>query len=186
MGQGVIDAMVYYQKGMPWLNAEPGLNDKTAGFMDTRYNLWGLNFYYGTPFKLGTWQPRYSLTVRGQYTNDMLYSADQFTIGGRYTVRGFSGENTLSAENGFILRNEIGFPCKNFNLEPYIGIDYGRVWGPSDEHLLGNSLVGAVLGIRGKVALNISYDGFVGTPLYKPYGFKAGKTACGFSLYCQI
>jgi hemolysin activation/secretion protein len=184
-GNGIIDAMVYYQKGIPWFNAEPGIEDHTDGFMTTRYDMWGMNFYYGTPFKLGSWQPRYSLTFRGQYTNDVLYGADQFSIGGRYTVKGFSGENTLSAENGFILRNEIAFPFKKFNMEPYIGIDYGRVWGPSDEYLLGNSLAGAVFGIRGKLALQISYDVFIGTPLYKPEGFKAGKTACGFNVYWQ-
>lgn len=168
------------------VRAEPGIDDHTEGFMTTRYDMWGLNFYYATPFKLGRWEPRYSLTFRGQYTNNMLYSADQFSIGGRYTVRGFSGENTLSAENGYILRNEIGFPLKHINLEPYVGIDYGRVWGPSDEYLLGNSLAGVVFGIRGKLALQISYDVFIGTPLYKPEGFKAGKTACGFNVYWQI
>jgi hemolysin activation/secretion protein len=186
IGRGVIDAMVYYQKGMPWLNAEPGFSDNTEGFMNTRYALWGMNFYYETPFQLGNWQPSYSLTFRGQYTKDMLYMADQFSIGGRYTVRGFNGENTLSAENGYILRNEIRFPLKHLNMEPYIGIDYGRVWGPSDGYLLGNSLAGAVLGIRGKGLLQVNYDVFIGTPIYKPEGFKAGKTACGFNVYCQI
>ncbi len=171
---------------MPWLNAEPGLHDNTEGFTNTRYELWGLNFYYSTPFKLGSWQPKYALTFRGQYTKDMLYSADQFSIGGRYTVRGFNGDNTLSAENGYIIRNEIAFPLKHFRMEPYIGIDYGRVWGPSDEYMLGNSLAGAVLGIRGRLALQATYDVFIGTPLYKPEDFKAGKTACGFNLYWQF
>ena len=186
VGQGVVDATVYFQKGMPWFKAEPGTNDHVSDFMTTRYDLWGLNFYYATPFTLGSWQPKYSLTFRGQYTNNVLYGADQFSIGGRYTVRGFSGENTLAAENGFILRNEIGFPFKKFNMEPYIGLDYGRVWGPSSEGLLGKALAGGVIGVRGKIALQMSYDIFMGTPLYKPEGFTAGKTACGFNLYWQL
>jgi hypothetical protein len=34
-----------------------------------------------------------------------------------------------------------------------------------------------------KLALQISYDMFIGTPIYKSEGFKAGKTACGFNVY---
>jgi len=45
-------------------------------------------------------------------------------------VRGFSGANTLAAEMA-ILRNEVAFPLQKINLEPYLGLDYGRIWGPS-------------------------------------------------------
>ena len=186
IGEGIFDGMVYYQKGVPWFGAEPGIDDFTKGIMTTRYSLVGLNLYYGTPFLLGNIKAMYSFTFRGQYTKDALYGSDQFSIGGRYTVRGFSGNNTLAAENGYIARNEISFPFTKVNMEPYLGVDYGRVWGPSDEYLWGNSLAGGVIGIRGKLAKDVNYDVFIGTPIYKPQGFKAGKTACGFNLYWQI
>ena len=91
----------------------------------------------------------------------------------------------MAAENGYVIKNEIGFPIKNLNMEPYIGVDYGRVWGPSDEFNLGKALAGAYVGVKGKVS-NLSYDAFIGTPIYKPDGFKAGKTACGFNLYWEF
>ena len=31
-----------------------------------------------------------------------------FSIGGRYTVRGFDGEASLMGERGWLLRNDIG------------------------------------------------------------------------------
>lgn len=71
-------------------------------------------------------------------------------------------------------------------MEPYIGIDYGQVWGPSDIYLLGNKLAGAVFGIRGQIGKNLQYDAFIGAPLYKPEGFKTGKTVLGFSTYMYI
>ena len=185
VGKGVFDGMVYFQKGMPWFGAEPGIEGLAEGVSTTRYDLWGLNLYYGTPIKLGNIDASYSCTFRGQYTNNVLYGADQFSIGGRYSVRGFSGENSLSAENGYVLRNELSFPLKKLNMEPYFGLDYGYVFGSSDEYNLGNKLVGSVIGVRGKVATQISYDSFLGMPLYYPDGFKADQTVLGFNLYWQ-
>lgn len=63
-------------------------------------------------------------------------------------MRGFDGEQTLSAENGIIIRNELSVAIPELRLEPYLGLDLGHVWGPSDEYLLGKNLAGAVFGIR--------------------------------------
>jgi hemolysin activation/secretion protein len=186
VGQGMVDAFAYFQKGMPWFGAEPGLSDHQEGCMTTRYSLFGLNFYYGTPWQLGDVKARYSFTFRGQYTGDVLYGSDHFSIGGRYTVRGFSGANTLAAENGYILRNEVAFPLQKINLEPYLGVDYGRIWGPSDVNQMGNSLAGLALGLRGKIGKPMSYDVFMGVPIYKPKGFEAPRAVVGFSAYWQL
>ena len=77
------------------------------------------------------------------------------------------------------------FPLRKSHIEPYIGVDYGRTWGASDAFNLGKTLAGAYLGIRGKIS-GLSFDAFIGTPLDKPKGFKADKTACGFSLYWEF
>lgn len=185
-GPTTLDLQLYYQKGMPWWGAEPGYSDDISGMATTRYGLWGANFNLQTPVKLGATQGRYRFSFRGQCTSDMLYGSDQFSIGGRYSVRGFDGELTLAAENGFYIQNELSIPVKNLNMEPYIGIDYGQVWGPSDIYLLGNKLAGAVFGIRGQIGKNLQYDAFIGAPLYKPEGFKTGKTVLGFSTYMYI
>jgi hemolysin activation/secretion protein len=185
-GQAVLDGSLYYQKGMPWLGAEPGYDDFTSGYPTTRYALWGASLNIAMPVKLGKITGRYNFTARGQYTNDTLYGTEHFSIGGRYTVRGFDGEQTLAAENGFFLRNELGIPLTKLNMEPYLGIDYGRVWGPSSEYLLGNDLAGIVLGLRGTLASSFQYDLFIGAPLYKPEGFQTAKTALGFNVMCRF
>lgn len=185
IGTGMIDALVYYQKGIPILGAMPGLDDHNPAYMTTRYEMWGWNLYYGTPFRCFGAEARYKFVMRGQYTPNMLYSADHFSIGGRYTVKGFSGANTLAAENGYVIKNEVGFPLRKSHIEPYIGVDYGRTWGASDAFNLGKALAGAYLGIRGKIS-GLSFDAFIGTPIDKPKGFKADKTACGFSLYWEF
>ena len=65
-------------------------------------------------------------------------------------------------------------------------LDLGHVWGPSDEYLLGKNLAGAVFGIRGNLLKGLQYDAFIGTPIYKPEGFKTSKTALGFQVYYQF
>jgi hemolysin activation/secretion protein len=185
-GAKIIDARIYYQKGMPWWGARPGYGDNVPDMGTTRYGLWGWDFNLIVPLKTKKAAARYTFTARGQHSQDALYSSDHFSIAGRYTVRGFSGENTLAAESGFLLRNEISVSLEKLRGEIYVGVDAGRVWGASDLYLAGNSLAGAVLGIRGVLFKQIQYDCFIGAPLYKPEGFRAGKTALGFQAYWQF
>lgn len=57
------------------------------------------------------------------------------SLGGRYTVRGFTGDQTLSASDGLWARNEWQFPASVFTswglpaARPYMGVDIGKVWG---------------------------------------------------------
>jgi hemolysin activation/secretion protein len=96
-------------------------------------------------------------------------------------VRGFDGETTLSAERGWLLRNELGAALGNSGQQAYLGLDYGEVSGPSSELLAGKALAGAVVGLRGNLK-QLQYDLFLGTPLHKPDNFKTASTTVGFSL----
>ncbi len=137
----------------------------------------GLDF----PFKLGTQQLRYNSTWRGQWNKTPLLPQDRFAIGGRYTVRGFDGELTLSAERGWLFRNDLGLMLGNSGQELYVGFDYGHVSGPTTKFLLGNHLAGGVVGLRGGYK-GLYWDLFVGGPINKPKGFKPGTGVSGFSV----
>ncbi|SCX38297.1 ShlB/FhaC/HecB family hemolysin secretion/activation protein, partial [Variovorax sp. EL159] len=104
-----------------------------------------------------------------------------FAIGGRYTVRGFDGETSLLGERGWLLRNDIGWAMGQSGAELYVGMDYGRVGGRSTVNLLGRSLAGAVIGVRGQWT-KLSYDFFVGAPISKPEGYRTAKVTLGFNL----
>lgn len=119
--------------------------------------------------------------MRGQTTQSALYASEQFSIGNRYTVRGFDGELTLSAERGFFMRNEIDLPLSNSRQSLYAGLDVGKVYGPTVQYLLGNTLAGAALGVRGAVQ-GFNYDVFLGWALYKPQNFRTGSATAGFNL----
>ncbi|WP_035966015.1 ShlB/FhaC/HecB family hemolysin secretion/activation protein [Caballeronia grimmiae] len=141
------------------------------------------------PFAVASQALRYVTTFHGQYTNDTLFYVDDLTIGSRYTVRGFDGEQMLAGEKGFYWRNELQAPIGKTGQSLYAGIDYGRVFGPNTAFLAGTQLVGAVVGVRGGIPgkyAGLSYDVFAGTPIYKPSAFATSRVTVGFQVTAQL
>jgi len=147
----------------------------------SRLKLYTADSRLNTPFKLGEQKLRYSGLIRAQWNRTPLTPQDRFAIGGRYTVRGFDGETSLLGERGWLLRNDIGWAMGQSGAELYVGMDYGRVGGRSTVDLLGRSLAGAVIGVRGLWS-KLSYDFFVGAPIRKPEGYRTAKVTLGFNL----
>ncbi len=116
--------------------------------------------------------------------------ADFFLIGTRYSVRGFDQPLTLAAESGWAISNELDWylPTCLGNRAIYAGVDAGRVRGPAEHDFVGQTLVGAVLSVRGNLAskrpINATgiYDFSVGWPLSKPDGFRTGPPTLLFQV----
>lgn len=99
-------------------------------------------------------------------------------------MRGFDGESTLLAERGWYWRNELSAPLSlgvAGNAEAFVGLDTGHVSGPSAQYLVGQSLTGAAIGLRGAWR-NLSYEVFVATPVKKPEHFRTSHTNLALSL----
>lgn len=133
------------------------------------------------PFALAGQALRYDATWRAQWNRTPLVPQDRFSIGGRYTVRGFDGESVLMAERGWLLRNDLSLALGASGQEVYLGLDHGEVDGPSADLLIGRRLTGAVIGLRGSYK-QLSYDIFAGQPVRKPEGFETAHTTAGFNL----
>ncbi|GAB7128660.1 ShlB/FhaC/HecB family hemolysin secretion/activation protein [Silvimonas sp. JCM 19000] len=133
------------------------------------------------PLRLLKQSLRYSATWRAQWNRTPLVPQDRFSIGGRYSVRGFDGEQSLSAERGWLLRNDLGWALASSGHELYLGLDTGQVSGRSAHQLIGQRLAGYVLGLRGTYG-GINYDVFAGQPISQPRGFETATTTAGFSL----
>ncbi|MGO4808584.1 ShlB/FhaC/HecB family hemolysin secretion/activation protein [Cupriavidus sp. 2MCAB6] len=186
-GAAQFDGSLVYRQGAAGLGAQP---DTLAAFGGPtwRYRMAVLDANLSVPFKVAGQALRYVTTVRGQFTNDRLYYIDALTIGSRYTVRGFDGESLLAGERGFYWRNELQAPLGGSGQALYAGLDYGRVFGPATEGLIGTQLAGAVIGMRGGLGSTlgaVSYDLFLGTPVYKPAAFHTAGVAAGLQLVYQ-
>lgn len=131
------------------------------------------------PFVLFDNQLQYQSQWQSQWNKRRLIAQDRFSIGNRYSVRGFDGELTLSGERGWYWRNELAWHIKQSGHWLYVALDGGRVSMVDDQ--LGQSLIGSAVGVRGDWK-GVSYDYFVGKPLKKPKGFRTSNTTTGFNV----
>lgn len=180
MGNTTLDLNLAYKRGTGAFGSLPA-PEQATGEGTSRMQLTTLDATFNAPFKALNHNLRYSGTLRLQANHTPLTPQDRFAIGGRYTVRGFDGETSLSAERGVLLRNDLSVALGNSRQEAYVGIDYGEVSGPSSDLLIGKSLAGAVLGLRGGFK-NMQYELFVGKPIGRPDGFRTAHYTAGFSL----
>lgn len=187
-GQSQLDATLAFRQGIGAFGAQTDALAADDG-PTWRFRMMVLDANLSVPFKVADQPFRYVTTLRGQFTNDRLYYIDDLTIGSRYTVRGFDGENQLAGERGFYWRNELQAPLGGSGQAFYVGLDYGRVHGPSTQGLVGTQLVGAVIGMRGAIGTRklggASYDVFLGTPVYKPAAFHTAGVTAGVQLTYQ-
>ena len=123
----------------------------------------------------------WSSAWRGQWNRTPLVVQDQFAIGGRYTVRGFDGESSLSAERGSLLRNDLSWSIPGSTYQLYLALDVGRVSGPSAARLRGDRLSGGAVGWRFAWG-RLQGDVFAGAPIHRPEGFQTARIATGFNL----
>jgi len=180
IGEATLEGTLAYKRGTG------GFGSRTApeeefGEGTSRLKLYTVDISLNAPFKIGEQKLRYSGLIRAQWNRTPLTPQDRFAIGGRYTVRGFDGETSLLGERGWLIRNDIGWAVGQSGAELYVGADYGHVGGRSTVDLLGRSLAGAVIGVRGQWS-KLSYDFFVGAPISKPEGYRTAKVTLGFNL----
>lgn len=124
---------------------------------------------YDTTFMLQKmYRENQMLTVRfsGQYAfDDYLPSADQFYIGGSYTVRGYA-ESFMGADHGVALSTEYSFPAWKKG-EFFVFLDGGMLEGENsfDENTIYSTGFGYRVAIGGKASLSAT----LGVPLVKDF-----------------
>ncbi|MGQ8886174.1 ShlB/FhaC/HecB family hemolysin secretion/activation protein [Serratia sp. TSA_105.2] len=184
-GTTTLDANINWRRGTGAFNALPAPEEsRHEGSARTGILLGDLGI--NRPFSWGEQPWRFYTSVRGQWSQNALTPQERMAIAGRYTVRGFDGEQMLSGEKGLLWRNEIAWNVFSRGHELYLAADYGRVDGPNTRHLVGHQLAGSALGVRGALWGRFSYDLFAGVPLYKPAGFHTSGATAGFSVNLEI
>jgi hemolysin activation/secretion protein len=180
MGRGTLDASLNYKRGTGAFESLPS-PEEAFGEGTSRFKLITADLNYSLPFKLKEQPLRWSSNWRAQWNRTPLTPQDRFSIGSRYSVRGYNGENSLSAERGFTWRNELAGALAESGQEAYLALDYGHVAGPSAIKLVGTRLSGMAIGLRGSFK-GLQYDLFIGRPISKPDNFRTPRTTGGFNL----
>jgi hemolysin activation/secretion protein len=184
VGDVTFDGGMAYKRGTGDFDSIPApeeaFNEGTA-----KLGLITLDLSATLPYKALNNNFKFAAALHVQDNTTPLTPQDRFAIGGRYSVRGFDGDSSLVGERGWTLHNDWSVALGNSGQELYLGMDAGEVSGPSTQNLLGKTLTGAVLGLRGGYK-KLQYDLFVGAPLYQPTGFKTAKTTAGFSVSVNL
>ena len=180
VGSATVDANLAYKRGTGAFGSLPA-PEEVFGEGTSRFALITFDANVNAPFSLGNQKLKYSGAWRIQHNRTPLTPQDRFAIGGRFSVRGFDGEGSLSAERGWTVRNEMSLQVGQTGQEIYTGLDVGHVGGPSSANLIGESLAGAVIGVRGALQ-GVQYEAFIATPVHKPAGFRTAGKTLGFSL----
>ncbi|TGZ98958.1 ShlB/FhaC/HecB family hemolysin secretion/activation protein [Rodentibacter pneumotropicus] len=180
IGNATLQLSAHYKRGTGAYRALSA-PEETFGEGTSRMQILTASIDVTYPFTIANQVLSFNTSWNAQWNQTPLVQQDKFSIGGRYTVRGFDGELTLSGESGWLWRNEFAWNIMNKGQELYIGIDKGVVRSHQEELQVGNRLTGGVIGVRGKL-WGINYEYFVGTPIKKPQGFRTSHVTTGFNL----
>ncbi|EGA3807140.1 ShlB/FhaC/HecB family hemolysin secretion/activation protein, partial [Escherichia coli] len=108
ISQATLDAGVSWQRGTRWFGAQPA-PEEIFGEATALSKILQMNASFNLPFTLAEQPFSYSFRYQRQLSNTPLTSQEQFAIGNRWTVRGFDGERTLNASNGWYIRNDLAW-----------------------------------------------------------------------------
>lgn len=175
-----LESTLNYREGTGAFAAIPAPEEGT-GLGTARPRLLTAEVQYNLPLKWLDQSLLYNLNLRAQVNGTPLIAQDRFAIGGRFSVRGYNGEQILLAERGWIFRNDLSLYLGQSNQRLYVGLDHGSVSGRSADDLVGYHLTGAVIGLRGVVS-TASCDLFIGRPVSRPADFAAPRRVAGFSI----
>lgn len=169
---GEFNASLQYQRGTGAFSAIEA-PESFISEAESQPSIWQAQLNLRSPFYISEASYQYNLQWRGQYSPNILIPQDRFSIGGRYTLKGSSEEQSLSGEKGMLLQQEVAriVPLPNqVTIMPYVTLDQGWVNGDSAQFLAGKYLVSSSIGAR-LYSSNISIDGFIGKSLQAPSSF---------------
>nr|WP_233469366.1 ShlB/FhaC/HecB family hemolysin secretion/activation protein [Enterobacter asburiae] len=180
---GQLKANLGYQRAAHWFGEESDA-EEVVGSADSQARILTMSLDATVPFNLAGQSMSYEPHFMKQTSPDRLTQPDKFTIGNRWTVRGFDGETTIYADKGWYQRNDINLNLPARKMQPYIGFDYGEVSGSKGDYWSGKHIAGAALGVRGLTG-TLGYDLFAGVPVMKPGDMHVSPVTVGFSLQWQ-
>jgi hemolysin activation/secretion protein len=149
-----------YSRGLGIVGALVDQPDLPDWAPRAQFNMFTLGASFSRPFR---WQERnFSLSsaLTAQHSLDTLYGSEQISIGGLYSVRGFT-DSSLAGDRGYYSRNELSYtPVAKIGqhaipIKIYSGVDYGKVYSyPEDvpEGALWGAFIGVSSAYKGATA----------------------------------
>ncbi|QLO38356.1 ShlB/FhaC/HecB family hemolysin secretion/activation protein [Klebsiella sp. RHBSTW-00484] len=160
--------------------------DMRSGDVSTNSQIMNLNTNYVKWLAMLPTDAYYEFNLGAQYSPGNLTLQDQFTIGDRWSVRGFQNSNGIYGNKGFYIQNTLNLVTGCMGMIPYAGIDYGQIIGklPSQD-LSGKKIMGGVIGLKGGVKA-LEYDISLSSPFLYPNDLDIDRYKFNFNFSYQI
>lgn len=181
LGNAQLDIALAQKRGVPWLGGQSDAPGHARDAPTFHYIVNTLDVDLSLPFRWSGKPWLWSSTLHAQTSPDHLYAEDFLTIGGRYTVRGFDGEQVLGGERGVFWRNSLGLPLGHGGVRLYGGMDMGWIGGPSADRYAAQSLAGVFVGLRG-ARFGLHWNVFAGWAVHAPDHFSTRRPAAGMQV----
>jgi len=175
INNGFLLGSVTYARGLELF----GAFEDTPTSLDAQFDRFTFDANLIKQFDLG-WgrsNPRLDLLGNAVFSSDSLFSSEQISIGGPFSVRGFKG-NSISGDRGGYLRSDISmalpalghqwFDQKIGALVPYMGFDIGAIRTDKDVATETGTLKSLSFGLKNTGSDNISFDFNYAKPLSAP------------------
>lgn len=153
---GDLSLSIWHEQGLSGFGAENG-GQRPTNSPNAQFNRSGLTADYRRNFGLSWGNVNWASILAAQYSQDLLYGGQQFSVGGASSVRG-SLTALGTGSSGLTWRNEIEFSAphwlvaKDGKIKPYLAVDIGKVWPHAGQGLADVAAMGGVIGIRVKGA----------------------------------
>lgn len=160
--------------------------DMRTGTVSKKSQIVNLNVNYVKWLTMLPVNAYYELNFGAQYSPDNLTLQDQFTIGDRWSVRGFQNSDGIYGNKGFFIQNTLSVVTRFDGITPYVGTDYGQIIGtlPSQD-LSDKNIIGGILGVKGVIKA-VEYDASLSAPLLYPDDLDVDKYKLNFNFAYQI
>lgn len=179
ISNGFIFGSLGYSRGLEWLGAHEDTfssNQFAKGQFDRLVA--DLSLTKLINFRLNQYNPLFEGRAQWQMSPDTLFSSEQISIGGPFTVRGFK-KQSISGDRGAYLVTNFSVPLPQtadeyFNnmfgtIRPFVGVDVGAITSDSKNTFEGGRISSASIGFKnqgGKLDFEFTYSKPLSAPSY--------------------
>lgn len=189
LGSGILGLNVGWAQGLSSAGALRDMDDLPFEAPRAQFKKFKYGGSYNLPFQWLGKEWTLNSTLTGQSARTVLYGAEQMTIGGIYTVRGYV-HSTMAGDSGYYLRNDlsmrqmVSLAGMQLPTRLYVAVDMGAVRNRVPEVPQG-SLVGAALGASFSWK-GATWDIFGSCPVSRPYHLEGEPCQTWFRLSLAI
>ena len=165
---GRLSAGLDYEQGLKLFDAFDDDKAQPGSVTGGQFKKVGWRLGYLRSFRLSNELISLQSEASGQFSKDSLFFSESLSYGGNSTVRGVLS-SVLSGINGFMVRNDVTWITrpfyKDFNLEPYVAVDYGFIKEQKKRGIKGGHLSGGSIGVKFRKSgffLGVSFSRILG------------------------